>query len=205
MAVSSFKRSLFSSDPARYDSFLAGNAYYEPSQFFSIATVTASGSTTTLTFSSIPSTYKSLQIRGIGRSTDTSSPAQDNGIKITFNSDATANYTNHGLDGNGTNVTASGTIARNYVYAYKGLPNDLVAGTGFGSAIIDIIDYASTSKLKTTRIFSGSDINSGTANFGVALSSGLWNSTAAITSVTLTVGGSGNWISGSTFALYGVK
>lgn len=184
---------------------LVGSFAPIPSSFESIATVSASGSTTTLTFSSIPSTYKHLQIRGIGRSTDTSSPAQDNGIKITFNSDATTNYTNHGLDGNGTSATASGAITRNFVYAYKGLPNNLTAGTGFGSAVIDIIDYASTSKLKTTRILSGSDINSGTANFGIALSSGLWNSTAAITSVTLTVGGSGNWISGSTFALYGIK
>ena len=44
------------------DSLLAGNAAYNPSSFESIATVTL-GSSGAVTFSSIPSTYKALQLR----------------------------------------------------------------------------------------------------------------------------------------------
>ena len=47
----------------KYRSMLAGNAAYVPSSYESIASATGTGSSGTITFSSIPSTYQSLQLR----------------------------------------------------------------------------------------------------------------------------------------------
>ena len=52
----------------KYGTLLAGNAYYNPYFYDSIATVVVgSGGASSITFSSVPSTYKHLQIRFIAR------------------------------------------------------------------------------------------------------------------------------------------
>jgi hypothetical protein len=65
---------------------------------------------------------------------------------------------------------------------------------------MDILDYANTNKFKTTRTLEGYDAN-GSGN--VSLTSGLWQSTSAINSITITAVGTFNQY--SQFALYGVK
>jgi hypothetical protein len=67
--------------------------------------------------------------------------------------------------------------------------------------IIDIHDYASTTKNKTVRIWTGDDRN---GSGRTALSSGLWMNTSAINRVDITTA-SGNWTTASTIALYGMK
>jgi hypothetical protein len=71
----------------------------------------------------------------------------------------------------------------------------------FGAGVIDILDYANTSKYKTIRTLSGWDKNGGG---NVGLSSGLWLSTSAISSIVI---GSqtGNLVTNTQFALYGIK
>ena len=180
----------------KYDDFLAGNAAYNPSSFYSIATVTTSG-VKTLTFSSIPSTYKALQVRMMALSVTAGA-----GAYIQFNGDTASNYATHFLSGNGTAVSAGG---------YATQPSITFSGNGPGAptstypyvGIVDIQDYASTSKNKTVRAFTGADNNGATIQHEVDLSSGLWISTAAISSLTITA--DYNWSAGSTFALYGVK
>ena len=68
-----------------------------------------------------------------------------------------------------------------------------------GVSIIDIHDYASSTKNKVIRTVSGNDQN-GAGN--IYLTSGLWLSTAAVTSITLFT--TANYLN-TTFALYGVK
>ncbi len=69
MAVSRVKTSSILQGFPKSRSLLAGNAYFQPTAYESIATTTVgAGGTSTITFSSIPSTYTHLQIRGIGRS-----------------------------------------------------------------------------------------------------------------------------------------
>jgi hypothetical protein len=75
-----------------------------------------------------------------------------------------------------------------------------------GVGIVDIQDYESTTKYKTTRTLNGTDINgtiAGSSGF-VFVSSGLWMSTAAISSITITPDGN-NFNQYSSFALYGIK
>ena len=80
--------------------------------FESIATVTVgSGGSSSISFSSIPSTYKHLQVRCIARSSRT----QNSGYGvIRFNSDTGTNYSYHSLAGDGASASAYGVGTVNY-------------------------------------------------------------------------------------------
>jgi len=71
--------------------------------------------------------------------------------------------------------------------------------------IIDLHDYASTTKNKTVRSFTGYDFNSlyGVAG-SVGLRSGLFISTNAVTSISITLAAS-NFSTQTVFSLYGIK
>jgi hypothetical protein len=199
MAVSSFKRSLYTSNPDKYISFLAGNDYYDPGAFVSIATAIGTGSSGTITFSSIPSTYSSLQIRVLCRSSSTG-----RNIQVRFNSDTGANYAQHNLRGNGTSAAAAGTASTTSIES-GWIATSADATNVMGVSIIDLHDYASTTKNKTLRAISGIDNNNlTTTNERIYLYSGLWMNTAAVNSISL-VSNSGNWTTASVFSLYGIK
>ena len=73
--------------------------------FDSIQTLTPSAGSTSATFTSIPSTYKHLQIRCISRRNDAGSALGTDLIQ--FNSDSSANYAWHNLSGDGSTVSAT--------------------------------------------------------------------------------------------------
>ena len=176
------------------------------SSFESIATSNpTSGST--VTFSSIAGTYKSLQVRMISKGAYTS-PYLGLGLRLQFNGDTSAsNYAMHYLSGGNSIASASGTASGSYGYVVLyGADAGVAAGTASPAAsIIDVIDYASATKYKTVRAFSGVDYNGAVAGISsVTLNSGLWLSTSAITSLTITASGTG-WVTGTSIALYGVK
>ncbi len=93
-------------------SLLAGNAAYDPAGTFLIQRVAGTGSAGTISFTSIPQTYKHLQIRSIARDTynDGSSILLD--LQMQFNGDTGSNYTKHILTGTGSSATASGSASR---------------------------------------------------------------------------------------------
>jgi len=167
----------------------------------SIATTTVGiGGSSSIVFSSIPATYKNLQIRGIMRSTYASSGVLDMYIADTTpSSTATIGYT-HILLGNGS-TAASQTYNAGYIEAARSsAPGLTSAANTFGAAIIDILDYTNTNKNTTYRSLSGGDLNgSGT----IAFNSGLQTKTLATSQLTLTIDGTfGQY---SQFALYGIK
>jgi hypothetical protein len=168
--------------------------------FESIATATGTGSSSTITFSSIPSTYKHLQIRGIGRTTRA---ATDSALVVRLNGDTASNYTYHTLLGNGTAASAGGFVTQTNMFLGRAAGNTAAANLA-GVSLIDIVDYASTTKNKTLRSFHGIDAN-GVFTGDVYLSSGLWLSTSAITSISLIVSDGSSWTTASTFALYGIN
>jgi hypothetical protein len=160
----------------------------------SIATITASGSSPTASFTSIPSTYKSLQIRFNLRSNSSGW-----GVALRLNNDTAGNYARHQLYGTGATATADGIASVTSInVAVVNIGTDTTQPT---VGIIDLIDYASTTKTKTIRAFSGLDKN-GSGEIG--LHSGLWNNTAAVNRVDITLIAE-NFTSGSTFSLYGIK
>ena len=177
----------------------SGNYPRVTNSYESIATLTAAGGETSLSFTSIAGTYKHLQIRGIYRDTQAASTTKN--LVIQFNSDTASNYAWHRIEGNGTTATASGTATTTSgLVSYAGVADTATASV-YGASIIDILDYANSSKYKTVRSLAGVDIN-GTG--GMGFSSSLWQSTSAITSIQLKPGSTA-FKAGTTFALYGIK
>lgn len=182
------------------DSLLAGNAAYIPTNFESIATVTGTGSSATITFSSIPSTYASLQIRMLGK-TATAAAGSD-ALDITFNGDTGGNYVYHNLTADGSTVNA-GSSSTSTTFIRIGSGAGRATETNICAvSIIDIHDYASTTRNKTMRRFGGFDKNG--SGGVIVLNSGLWMSTSAITSIEIASTG-GNFTTANVFSLYGIK
>ena len=166
-----------------------------PTNYDSIATYTLSSTASSVTFSSIPGTYKHLQIRIM-----VSAVAGNQDAYMQFNTDTGTNYSYHNIYGSGA---GSGSAASAFTQSQMVMGSNIyTTGTSTcGVAIIDILDYANTNKYKTMRSLAGTDLNgSGT----IALLGGLWRSTSAITSIKLYPAGS-TINTYSSFALYGVK
>ena len=182
----------------------SGGAAAAAGAYESIASVIPSGSTNIVTFSSIPSTYTSLQLRILARGTANGSSTDPLIFFMQANSDTGSNYTNHSLVANGSTVIANGSVSQTQmrpgIYADSGYPANV-----FGITIIDLHDYASTTKNKTVRTISGVENNSGTTSSRLHLRSDSWMSTSAINSLTITNNGGDNFSSSSSFALYGIK
>lgn len=158
-------------------------ATYEP-----IATQTASGSSSTITFSSIPQTYTDLLIVKNGGNTAISNS------RFQFNGDTASNYSMTGLYGDGS---AAGTFRDTNVGA---IVIDYFSTSGLRSmTLINIMNYSNTTTYK-----SGNYRRTDTFNASLA-SSFLWRNTAAINSITFSVIASGNFDSTTTFTLYGIK
>ena len=168
---------------------LASSRLVSTNSYESIQTVSLGSSQATITFSSIPSTYKHLQIRYSANCTATGNPI------VRFNSDTGSNYAWHIVYGNGTSAAAVAGATQSFMYLGTTYQNTSV----FNGGVIDILDYASSNKTKTMRALCGAENNSAGE---VGLFSGLWNSTSAISSVTITLA---NFTQYSSFALYGIK
>jgi hypothetical protein len=171
-----------------------------PNSYESIATVTVgSGGTSTISFSSIPSTFKHLQLRASCKVNGTAGDFPD--LLMRFNSDSTyTNYFSHQIGGDGSSAYAN--TSNSSPTATGGLVGD-INGAQFTGKVIDILDYTNTNKNTTTRTLSGWDSNgSGQSRFA----SNLWINTSAVTSIDLVVRSSPTTISEySKFALYGIK
>jgi hypothetical protein len=173
-----------------------------PNSYESIATVTVgAGGAADVTFSSIPSTYEHLQIRGIARDNRSSAA---NMMKTWVNNDTSANYTDHWLYGDGASVSAfAETTGQGFMQIVRIASANATSGV-FGTFVMDIFDYKSTSKYKTFRTLTGYD-NNGSGL--IYLTSGLWLSTSAINRIDFAVGAAGGTLISqySSFALYGIK
>jgi hypothetical protein len=165
------------------------------SSYESIATVTLGSAASSISFSSIPSTYKHLQIRLSLKGSLT-----DTGIDCftTINSDTTAsNYSSHYLGTSG-GATFQGYNANRYFGAMPGSTSTSV----FSGVVMDFIDYANTSKYKTGRCIYGYDMN---GSGYTTLQSMVWMNTSAINAISIASATGGNFLQYSTAALYGIK
>jgi hypothetical protein len=191
-------------------STMVGNTLIYPGSFESIATVTVgAGGSSFIDFTSIPSTYTHLQIRAICKSNQTGTSGEFEGLALRFNSDSGSNYARHFLRGNGATVSVGSSTSQ--TFASIGLEPDTgysSVSQMFASQVIDILDYANTSKYKTIRLLGGFDSNNTGTNVGaINFCSGLWMSTSAVTSIRFASGGSFDrgFTQYSHFALYGVN
>jgi len=156
-----------------------------------------SGGQSSITFNSIPSTYKHLQVRLLARNGNTGT--EYNG-SLQFNSDTGSNYSYHLLVGSGSGTPSAGSGANQPSILCYQAPGAGSTANIFGVAVIDILDYANTNKFKTVRSLNGYDRN---GSGSVFLWSGNWRNTSAINSMTLTL--DNGFVQNSHVALYGIK
>lgn len=157
---------------------------YEP-----IATTTLGSAQSSVTFSDIPQTYTDLIL--IENYSLVSSDSQS---VVTLNG-TSSTYSNTNLWGNGSVVSSA-----RYTGA-SGFGSSPGVGDAANNRIVMIRyfnNYSNTTTYKTClqRKSDASDNTWATV--------GLWQSTSAITSITCT-SASGNYASGSTFTLYGIR
>lgn len=158
-----------------------------------ISTTILGSNTSSITFSSVPQTYKHLQLRVVGKLSSSYTAF------VRFNGVATlASYSSHRMYGDGSAAATQNQSGNGDLGTLLFAPES--AGSHY-AAIMDILDYSSTSKFKTTRTFNG-----GTGYSWVQLGSGAFLSTNAVTSITVRPDtGTDNFITGSRFSLYGIR
>ncbi len=176
-----------------------------PGSYEYIATATGTGSSPTITFSSIPQGYTHLQIRGTGSASYGSTQDYGN-AGLRFNGDSGNNYTVHGLRGYHDGTTAYTQTLGIAAFSY-GLVNISHLSPSMNSLsagmIFDILDYKNTNKFKTMRGLGGVDGLRNTSA-GIQFASSVWRNTSAIDSISI-YQANGNWFSNTQFALYGIK
>ena len=162
-----------------------------------IATAFGTGSSGTITFDSIPQGYKHLQLRYTGRNTTTGNSQ----IFLRMNNVSTTVYSAHSLLGNGSTVTSPDSQANaTEILFFEATMTSSNPQDAFHAGVIDLLDYASTSKNKTLRALYGG----ATAFNRICLRSGVFRSTAAVSRIDLITSG-GFYTSTSRFSLYGIK
>lgn len=174
----------------------AEGAVAAASDYDLLETEILTGTQSSVTFSSLNSTYGStyqhLQVRIVARS---NRAANTDSIDLVLNG-ATTNYRYHALRGSGSAVASfTGTPA--YIDT-SFIPAASDTANSFGPKVIDILDPFSTSKNTTTRTLWGQASN----ETWIGLFSGGWFDTSAVDSIALECN-TGSFITGSRFSLYG--
>jgi len=173
-------------------SAISGNLFAPSGAYDSIATTTLSSAAASISFSSIPQTYKHLQIRCFYKTSSTGA-----NMKISYNSGAITLVNSHYLTGDGATASAGRDTGGPIISLQAGN-----AANTYYAQVIDLFDYTSTNKNQTLRTLGGGDFNgSGT----IFLISGLSTSTTAISQITLSLNTAHDYSQYSSFALYGVK
>lgn len=154
-----------------------------------LANITLGSSAATVTFASIPATYRDLRIVVTGVESEPGS--QD--VWLEVNGDTGANYSRVFMYGNGSTATSGSGTMNQFLPWF--------AGDVLSHATMDIMDYAQTDKHKT--LLTRSNSGSSTGN-GVSAQTQRWASTAAITSLRFKLANAFTFNAGSTFSLYGI-
>jgi hypothetical protein len=162
-----------------------------------LATTTLSSAAASVTFSSISGSYTDLilVVNALG-ATSTTFPW------MRFNSVSTNTYSDTVLYGNGTSAGSTRRTAQSRGYFAE---NIQMGTTWTSNSIVHIMNYSNSTTYKTY-LARNNNPESGTY-VGTEAIVGLWQSTAAITSITIgtaSVGTDYNFASGSTFTLYGI-
>ena len=154
----------------------------------------ATGSVTSINFTSIPSTYTDLLIK-ISSRVDVAGNYTD-WIKIGFNG-STTSFTYHLIEGTGSSVgvfSGSGQLS--------GVSVGLTATSNtFSNSEIYIPNYTGSSN-KSYSVDAVTENNASSAN--AVFNAGMWSNSAAITSVNLSPNGATNFLQYTTAYLYGI-
>ena len=160
-----------------------------------LATITLASTDSSITFSSIPATYRDL-IVVFQYSSTVSNPL----LTIRFNGDSGSNYSMVNMIGSSFGGASSSSTTFTSIYPEGG--NQSGPGTELGRGIwkFEIMDYSATDKHKT--VLQRHNSIQASATWTTAQAS-RWANTSAITSINFNT--SNAMAIGSTFSLYGVN
>ena len=164
-----------------------------------IAKIELGSSAASVTFGSggtIPQTYTDLLLEISARS-----DISDYGSWATLNPNgATTNISGRSLYASGSTPASTSYSSGNVGYVWTNAA--LQTSSTFSNTSVYIPNYAGSTN-KSWSVTAIAESNSATQNF-MAIAAFVWASTDAITSITLDPQGAGNFVSGSTFYLYGI-
>ena len=164
---------------------MAAGSTYTP-----IATYTLPSAAASYTFSSISGSYTDLILVGTANN--------NQGVAyistLTFNADSGSNYSYIRMVGTGT--AGSSSTDSGATYGYGGWSNN--QSNQYNISINHFQNYSNSTTYKTW-LGQGGDVTD-----RVYFVTGVWRNTAAITSISFNAA-YGSFVSGSSFALYGIK
>jgi hypothetical protein len=192
-----------------YRSMLAGNdaffPEFESDDFLEEVVLTSSASSVTFSGLGTYSDYKHLQIRMVLKSAYSANDLMLD-TKVQLNGDTGSNYAYHALQTDNTGVVNSQSSTNSPNMVIKSGSTNSKTANDFAAYLVDILDFSNPSKNTTQRVFGGGITTTGAK--GLALSSGLWNNTAAVTQVSILAAGTAAeyaFVAGSRISLYGSK
>ncbi len=169
-----------------------------PATYTLISSNVLSSSAASVTFSSIPATYTDLVVRFSVRSDRAST--FDN-IETRLNADSGTNYSNILLAGDGATASSSSSSSGT-IWGTQITNGNTSTSNTFSNSELYIPNYTSTSN-RPASVFSVQEDNSTTAR--IRLNAYLYRGASAITSMAFTPSNGTNWLSGSSFYLYGIS
>ena len=168
-----------------------------PATYTLIASNTLSSAAASVTFSAIPGTYTDLVLRWTARS-DAAASAVAIYAKLNT-STGVYSYTTVGVDNNSVVNDRGSNQTANDIGRFSG---DTTTSNTFGTGELYLPNYAGTTQ-KPMSSYSVAENNSSTT-YRIRAFAVLANVTSAVTALELTTS-SGNFMTGSSFFLYGIK
>lgn len=160
-----------------------------------LANITLGSSASSVTFSSIPATYRDLILVIVAASNNS-----DQTAIMRFNSDSGTNYDMVHMIGTGG---GSGSVQTENSATFLNISKGIGVTTTLGDVQITshIMDYSATDKYTT--VLTRANANASPYP-GTSAQSGRWVNTNAITSVAIRLSAGASYITGSTFSLYAI-
>jgi len=169
---------------------------YDPpvATYIPLQTITLGAAASSVTFASIPQTYRDLVLIFTPAVTGGSSSTASSYIRL--NGDSGSNYSHVVARGDGsstgsTSFTDTGIDTRYYTNS----PGSL----GASITQVQFLDYSATDKHKSVLS------RGNTAASGVNMTAARWANTAAITSIQIVAPSGRSWLTGATLSLYGIE
>jgi hypothetical protein len=161
-----------------------------PSTYEPIATTTLGSAASSVTFSSISSSYTDLvlvsNLYGNGGAAN---------VLVRFNSDTGSNYSSTTITGNGSSASSLRNTSTDSIFMIN---SGSSLNGAWGTFIMSVNNYSNATTNKTALARFGAAGNEVTSTVG------LWRNTNAINAIEIRTS-SNTYLAGSTFTLYGIK
>jgi hypothetical protein len=163
-----------------------------PVTYDNIATTTLGSTASSITFSSIASSWTDLRVIFVVQNSTSQT------LNFRFNNDSASNYSYTQLGGDGSSPYSARSTSQAQIQI--GYGSGMPTSPNWGLYTFDVFSYTASTYKTVLATMSVDKNGSGETNRNV----GLWSSTSAITRIDLIANG-GNFQIGTTATLYGIK